>query len=1143
MLPIPDYLNAIAGACPAPIVLTYGDMDAQVLDAETLDAAIAAAEAADEALYVRPVAADGAVAFLYGVLEGAGPDHWRDLTLPPTAALHRDDMLISIWSLETAVPADQAAEVAAQLDIDLAEPIPTPGANGWELVHCDPDAFTPIEALADLYGDDPTTEPGAGGLGTLNDARLLTPYDPDDPAYAQEMIITSGASRDAPKWRPQPMTVTTFVELISKHREDPRKDGPAFVLADIVGETRRKVAVKACYGVGLDIDVGMPGAVIDDALVKMGRLAVRYSTHSHGKTTTLIRKDRLIRYADKAGVDLDASTVARFLTEQERWDEVLVATADYVGDRHEPEGLMAQIDHAPMPKHRVVMPLAEPFVITEVAKTQDEGMRLWTEVPKALARALGDLPLDKAALDPSRLFYFPRHANGRPHEITIVGGPLLDWRDLDLKGSDGDDFAAALEREVGAGTSKGRSTTPEGQALGKWSVGAAGGFQIADVIRDHAEDRIRTEGSTKIEVECPFDEEHSNPGDPDDRACFAINAGDGTSDIFTIRCLHESCAERTNLDMVGKMIADGWFPAEVLSDGAYNALADEPSAPAPVGVTAFPPPSSGHGAFAYREFEGRPWLHRLIDKSAERLHTPCSIEAGIVFPDRDAQRGLRIKVLDENGETQTVDLPAGVAVKNGGGDLKVTLREKGVLMTSKGEDHLVRMFKEVQPADPITVHHRPGWHGGAFLTPWGTVIGSNRPIELSGENRPSGAETAGSLTGWTQATAAAFDSGVLHFQVGVLAGLVSPILDLCGYPSVWLAYTGSTSKGKSTAQKLQAGCWGDPDPKRGLFGNFNGTLAASEALLARASGAGYAFDEAHAIAGDDLQKLVFKATGDGGADRLTRNADLRAARSWSLMVTLSNETPIYQKIKSAGASVTTGLGARALDLNVEDAPSLDAATMARIEAAFANHGHAGPAFVRAMISAGYARDPDRLREEVDAKAGILGGPTAEPPVRRAARIAALIWQAGVIAQDARLIPADFDLAAMARRLWDKAMEAETAPGSAEAMAVRTLMETLIRRRGVDIPEDLGGGHREAVAWRPETFKTHGAVYIVSTDALAGLAGGALNHTAVARALARRGFLIPNPRADKPSSIWDSVPGLGKVRAVVIPARVVEDGET
>jgi len=48
---------------------------------------------------------------------------------------------------------------------------------------------------------------------------------------------------------------------------------------------------------------------------------------------------------------------------------------------------------------------------------------------------------------------------------------------------------------------------------------------------------------------------------------------------------------------------------------------------------------------------------------------------------------------------------------------------------------------------------------------------------------------------------------------------------------------------------------------------------------------------------------------------------------------------------------------------------------------------------------------------------------------------------------------------------------------------------------------------------------------------------------VARALARRGFLIPNPRADKPSSIWDSVPGLGKVRAVVIPARVVEDGET
>lgn len=271
---------------------------------------------------------------------------------------------------------------------DANGPIPTPGANRWELVHCDPEAYTPIEALAAVYDDSAVTASTGSALDSINDARLLTPYDLADLAYAQTMTISTGAGRDALKWKPQTMPIATFVDLLSKHREDQKKDGLAFVLAELAGDGRRKVAVKACFGVGLDIDVGVSGAEIDKALIKMGCLAVRYTTHSNGKAATLLRKDRLIRYADKIGADLDDALVQRFLREEEHWDQAIVDTAAYVGDRHEPEGMMAQIDHAPMPKHRVVMPFAAPFVITEVAKTQDEGIRLWTEVPKAVARGL-----------------------------------------------------------------------------------------------------------------------------------------------------------------------------------------------------------------------------------------------------------------------------------------------------------------------------------------------------------------------------------------------------------------------------------------------------------------------------------------------------------------------------------------------------------------------------------------------------------------------------------------------------------------------------------------------------------------------------------------------------------------------------------
>lgn len=414
--------------------------------------------------------------------------------------------------------------------------------------------------------------------GWLNEAALMTPFDLDDPAYAQEMVISIGGNFESKKWKAETLPVWRFVDLLSRHPENPKKDGLAFVLAEIAGPLRRKIAVKACYGVALDIDVGTPGAVIDDALARVGCLAIRYTSHSNGKTKNEFRKDRLVKFADEIGGDLgDPETIFRFLREKEQWDEALVQSAEYVGDEHRPEGLMAQINHAPMPKNRVVVPFAEPLVITEVAKTQDEGMRLWNQVPKALARALGDLPLDKAALDPSRLFYFPRHANGRPHETTIFGGPLLDWRTLDLDGAPVDAWEAALARETGGRGARARSTTDDGRAFARWSIKAAEGFQIADVIRDHAEDRIRTPGSTKIDVECPFDEEHSNAGDPEDRGCFAVNAGDGPSPVFTIKCAHDSCQERTNLDMLGKMIRDGWFSEEVLEDPDYNALDPDPA--------------------------------------------------------------------------------------------------------------------------------------------------------------------------------------------------------------------------------------------------------------------------------------------------------------------------------------------------------------------------------------------------------------------------------------------------------------------------------------------------------------------------------------------------------------------------------------
>lgn len=597
MAALNEFLSALVAATQDPFRLLVGDDAVEV--GQDLQGALAGLNTQDN-LYLDPITVNGEAPFLYSFVENAQADQWMDDVVKPTAVLFKDGLLICAYALDKAAQAaaPETEALAQAMAGFLTDPIPTPGANGWTLEHLDADHYVTFEQLADIYLDEaaPPAPPAAAAaapweletFGALNDAKLLSPFALDDPRYAQDMVVSIGANRESTKWAPKTMPVWQFVDMLSRHREDKNKDGLAFVLAEIVGNQRKKAAVANCYGVGLDIDVGVSGAVIDEALVKLGMLAVRYTTHSHGKATTKLLKDRIAKWCKKNEIDggVSQETIERFLREdpQMRWDDSIINTVEYVDDVHDPEGFMVQLNHIPMPKHRVVLPLAQPFAPTAVAKTHEDGMKMWGDVCRALAKALGDLPLDRSAVDPSRLFYFPRHSKGRPFEARIIGGDLLDWTTLNLEagGLDAepaDEWEKALLNEVKSNEkTKSKSTTPEGRDLGRWSIKAAGGFQIVDLIKDHAEDRIRTNGSSKIDIECPFDEEHSNPGDPEDKGCFAVSAGDGPSEIFTIKCQHDSCSQRTNLDFLGKMIKDQWFDASVIDDPTYNALLEEGSA-------------------------------------------------------------------------------------------------------------------------------------------------------------------------------------------------------------------------------------------------------------------------------------------------------------------------------------------------------------------------------------------------------------------------------------------------------------------------------------------------------------------------------------------------------------------------------------
>lgn len=670
-----DFLAALFAAHEGPIAFDLDNKTVKTRDPAFVDEH-------QGALYVSPTLPDGRVAFVFGMSDDVDEDDWSQFRLTPTAVLYKPKTggQIAVWAFDEPQEADDVRALAEALGMhDLDEPIPLPGTSGWRLTRAAEADYHLLDEVDRVYGpgkkrgyadpvkdrqndrQKPDTEtaevveksgkkaaaktgkktgkaddapPWDEDLGSYADATIMAPYDESDPVLAQEMIVSFGANTFSKNWQPKSMPIGAFIAQLCQHREG-QKDGPAYVLGDMLPGQRTKVRVKALYGVGIDVDVGTSSATIDAALKKFGFMAVRYTTHSHLKTKTDIKKDVIVKWCEKEmdGADYEDDEVLRaYMLKKGLLAEDIAKTVEYLGTEHKDGGIMVTVAHAAIPKHRIVVPLSTAFDIGKEGKTQNEAMDKWAKVPTALAREL-NVPLDKSCLDPSRLFYLPRHAKGKPFEISLFGGKLFDWTKLVLD----DPFEAEIAK-LTKGTSK--SKTDAGRDLGRWSMKAAHGFQIVQVLEEHADDKLRHQVSSGFEIECPFDDLHSNAGDTEDRACLAVNAGDGPSEWFTVRCQHESCREFTNLDMLGKMVEDGWFDREVLDDEAYN-IVEAADAPNPVAAKKIETEDKAQAAYMQAIFD---LPNDFTEEQVEKVvRTCCEANLGTLAENK-AKEALKARV-------------------------------------------------------------------------------------------------------------------------------------------------------------------------------------------------------------------------------------------------------------------------------------------------------------------------------------------------------------------------------------------------------------------------------------------------------------------------------------------------------------------
>lgn len=389
----------------------------------------------------------------------------------------------------------------------------------------------------------------------------------------QKFKITAGTRKDQKEWpKASELDLAGLKTMFESRDYRAKKDGLCFVPAELVSADRKKTGVKSVSMLVYDIDSGQPSSEIVDKLNELGVTAFIYSSFSHLTSSSVVKTDMYYKWARKTGAPLDATPDsmldylrevkgARFMSKNPVWDNsienahrALIQTSD---------GNFYTIDHDPIEKYRIVLPLNEPINLMSLSPVTGLALAAFVAIYHGVGRALG-FEFDEACSDPSRLYYWPSSPNGAEvmaHSLNaddLVNANLLDWKA----------YPRYDPKKESKAASKPKSSYVVADGAGApvnllaWDR-ENHDFDIENLLRQCLpEEMLRNERSNGgFHVECPFEHEHTTLGQ---QGTFCAN-GDGDKS-WIIFCSHNSCqsAERRKLDFLAEYMKHGYITAKDL---------------------------------------------------------------------------------------------------------------------------------------------------------------------------------------------------------------------------------------------------------------------------------------------------------------------------------------------------------------------------------------------------------------------------------------------------------------------------------------------------------------------------------------------------------------------------------------------------
>ncbi|STX50977.1 inner membrane protein [Legionella busanensis] len=207
-----------------------------------------------------------------------------------------------------------------------------------------------------------------------------------------------------------------------------------------------------------------------------------------------------------------------------------------------------------------------------------------------------------------------------------------------------------------------------------------------------------------------------------------------------------------------------------------------------------------------------------------------------------------------------------------------------------------------------------GWHGETFITASQAIGNSSERIVFQNTNAiESALSVSGSVKDW-QDTIGALSAGNSRLVFAISAALAPTLATIAGEDSGGFHLRGASSCGKSTALKVAASVWGNPQSYCRLW---RSTANGLEGLAALHNDGLLILDELSQMDPKEAGEAAYLLANGQGKTRATRQGIAKPASRWSLFFLSAGEESLISLMARIGQRTNVGQEIRLADIEAD----------------------------------------------------------------------------------------------------------------------------------------------------------------------------------------------------------------------------------